>query len=513
MNDSFRRTFPASLEALRQLRAELESTELLLALPDELRNNALLVITEWVTNLIEHPQPPPQRVELTLLERETSRGSPSLHLEIEDDGDPFADFDKAIARRDTPLEELILDEEGLGLHLMAQLFPQPRYRPGPPNRLSLQLYPPQRRTRVAIVDDDPMLAGLMEAYLGDGYELVLYAEGMAALEGIRADPVELIISDIQMPGMDGLALRRALSSEAPLDTIPFVFLTADQRTDTEEEASELYIDDFIVKPVRKVQLQNVVRRVLTRSRQVRDRLGDRLDRSITEALRPVLPQRLGDFSCQVGTRAASAGGGDMLLHLARRDGRHLVLLADIMGHGEQAKFFAHAHAGYLNGIARALPEGLAPAPFLSQLSRGAANDPVLQATLITALALELGPDATLRCASAGHPPPLRLSERGVESVEVAGMLPGLDPEANYDEVELQLAQDELLLIYTDGLVEIGSDPASRHANEQRLITLLQERRMSALERLAEQLLEAHRILTGPTTADDTTFVLLRHEPH
>lgn len=80
--------------------------------------------------------------------------------------------------------------------------------------------------RIIVVDDEPHILRVMSMWISrHGYEVAEAANGQIALDEIRREAVDLIISDMNMPVMDGLALAHAVRVDEGLD-IPFLLLTA-----------------------------------------------------------------------------------------------------------------------------------------------------------------------------------------------------------------------------------------------------------------------------------------------
>lgn len=494
----WRWTGAPSLAAVRDVRSGLDIALAALGLDDEPRQGALLAVSEILTNLVQHAEPTPSSVGVAL------HGRPDAwSIRITDDGGPFGDFKNY--RAAPP----ILGENGMGLALVLDFFPDAAYEAGGDGALNLFLLPYRHRARVALIDDDPIGLEIVETFLSPLYRVDSFLSAAEALPFLAENPADLVISDVAMPDMDGLELRRRLAKESDTDLKPFVFLTGTDDPTVEREASDLGIDDFLTKPVRREKLLSVVERLLRRSRRLREGLSHRLDDDITRPLAPALPDHVAGFRAVLRFRQASAGGGDLLMRLPEtKSGGATLLLFDVMGHGEQAKFFAHAYAGYVNGLARSLPPDEGPGGILSRVSNAVAADGLLRNAIATGLALRLYPDGRFGGASAGHASPLVVRPDRVEELPVDGMLLGLEPKAAYGEVTARLEPGDRLLIYTDGLVEVGKNPEAIARTESVLRKSALETMALPLEAAADAILGA---CLGPAAefSDDMTLVILQ----
>ena len=106
------------------------------------------------------------------------------------------------------------------------------------------------KARILIVDDNPLNLKLAAAVLeSDGYLVRKAPSAEAALERIREPLPDLILMDVRLPGMDGLALARALKADATTQEIPIVVLTAFAMKEDEQRAREAGCDGYLSKPI------------------------------------------------------------------------------------------------------------------------------------------------------------------------------------------------------------------------------------------------------------------------
>ena len=106
-------------------------------------------------------------------------------------------------------------------------------------------------SKILVVDDEVKACELLKRYLeAKGYEAATARNGNEALEELKCGPVDLIITDILMPEMDGFQLCRECKSDDKLKSIPFIFYTATYISKKDEEfALKLGAERFIVKPL------------------------------------------------------------------------------------------------------------------------------------------------------------------------------------------------------------------------------------------------------------------------
>ena len=114
---------------------------------------------------------------------------------------------------------------------------------------------------ILVVEDNEMNMKLMRAVLELGpYRMLEAVDAETGLELARKDHPDLILMDIQLPGMDGLRATRIIKSDQELRTIPVFAITGFAMEADKENAMELGFDDYIVKPFRvKTLLEKIAR--------------------------------------------------------------------------------------------------------------------------------------------------------------------------------------------------------------------------------------------------------------
>jgi two-component system, chemotaxis family, chemotaxis protein CheY len=103
---------------------------------------------------------------------------------------------------------------------------------------------------VLVVDDQRAIRALVKDSLQQlGVRLIAEAEdGEMALSALRLSPVHLVISDLNMPKMDGLALLKAIRATAGLDKTAFIMLTSRGEVELVRQAVALGVNNYLTKP-------------------------------------------------------------------------------------------------------------------------------------------------------------------------------------------------------------------------------------------------------------------------
>jgi len=172
-----------------------------------------------------------------------------------------------------------------------------------------------------IVDDEKGYREVLSAVFGaEGYAVATAPHGRAALQHLRAQPVDVIISDVRMPDMDGIELLKKVRG---IDAdIGIVLMTAFGTINTAREAFKLGADDFVQKPFNNEELKLIVRRTLERRALVNE------NRALKQAQRAT-----GSIQNLIGTSAKMQELFGMIETVARE--RSTVLITGESGTGKE----------------------------------------------------------------------------------------------------------------------------------------------------------------------------------
>jgi len=422
----------------------------------------LLTATEILSNIIKHQEKPSNYVRVTLKVKDEY-----IERDIADNGSPFLGFRRKLD------ESMVLSgnvedgiEAGFGFGLMLknndslEYFEKQDEIDGLNHFVAKRMFKEQshkRRTlqKIFLIDDEPIALQIHALMLKDSYEVISFEGGQQAIDAFVQHRPDLIISDLVMPGMGGIELRKRLSRLEGGDVTPFVFLSGNQYEENSLYISSLGIDDFLSKPISEAKLKTVIARLLKRSKQIKKAVQGQFSRDITELLKPSIPDKRQGWSFKIKYQIADSGGGDFVLH-KNLDDSFIAILADVMGHDLQAKFFTYAYVGYLRSLFKNSPEIVDGDIFLGHLSDAVGNDPILENIIMTCQYFRIFPDGTIHISSAGHPKPLMIRANCSDAniINTAGPLPGLSLENKYKITSEKLNPGDKILFMTDGFIDV-----------------------------------------------------------
>lgn len=138
---------------------------------------------------------------------------------------------------------------------------------------------------ILIVDDEPELRhGLQMALMEAGYEVVAARNGLEALNVLQTRPIDLILTDVAMPDMNGYQLLERVHDNPQWATIPFIFFSGRTLDSDIRYGKELGADDYLTKPIEGADLLASVRGKLRRAERLRQRPLANTDQQQTSSI-------------------------------------------------------------------------------------------------------------------------------------------------------------------------------------------------------------------------------------
>jgi len=121
--------------------------------------------------------------------------------------------------------------------------------------------------RFLIVDDFSTMRRILRNLLKEiGYNNAEEAEdGVAALNLLRSGKFDFVVSDVNMPNMDGFALLKSIRADEKLKSIPFLMVTADAKKEDIVNAAQNGANGYIVKPFTKATLEEKVQKIMQKN--------------------------------------------------------------------------------------------------------------------------------------------------------------------------------------------------------------------------------------------------------
>lgn len=345
-----------------------------------------------------------------------------------------------------------------------------------------------------VVDDDPMVRRIVTRGLSQLNPAAVLEEedGLAAQAVLRARPVDVVVTDVVMPKMDGLALMKWAQEHCPGPL--WIVLSGLDTFDAAVEALQLGAFDYLAKPPEVPRVRVAVRNALDQIELMRERkrlyaeleasnvqlaekvdqlqqvcrvLEDQaatiqadLDRAeiIQRALLPQEPPALKGWCLETLYRPGSSVGGDFYDAVVLEEGKLGLVIADAAGHGVAAAMLSVL---FKLRLTRVDSDGAAlmPHQVLERLNQrlygmlSASNAFITAAYILLDLHTGRG---TL--ASAGHPPCLLTATDGMaHKLERTGPALGLEASPAYAEHDFALQPGNRLMLYTDGVLDGGPD--------------------------------------------------------
>lgn len=374
-------------------------------------------------------------------------------------------------------------------------------------------------SRILIVDDVKANIDVLVQALRDEYKLSVALDGTTALRSIEANPPDLVLLDIVMPGLDGYEVCRQVRAHEPTREMPVMFLSALEDVKDKAHGFEVGGNDYLTKPFEVLEVKARVRSLL-KAKAYADAVREAMVRDLRlarEIQMGILPADLAAAATGTGldihavVEPAREVGGDLYEVLRVSDRRLVVALGDVSGKGIPAALFMAVAMTVLRTLARQIAE---PAEILRRLNDELARqNPRGMFVTLQCLVFDLERHC-VSCAGAGHhqlaivspgrPPRLACPSTGWP----AGLMPSNPVESE----TVPLSPGDTFLLFSDGVSE-AMNPAEDFYGEERLLAALAGTSgATAAETVQRVLADVRAFSAGAKQSDDITVVAARYAP-
>lgn len=394
--------------------------------------------------------------------------------------------------------------------------------------------------RILIVDDQQANVSLLERMLtGADYRSVSSTVNPHEVCGLHRDnPYDLILLDLQMPGLDGFQVMEGLKEIETNGYLPVLVITA--QPGHQLRALKAGAKDFVSKPfdlaevlmrvqnmlevrllhteakkygrlleetVRELESSREIIRLKTLEEQKKSEREFALAQETQESLLPRSLPEFKNFRLHAFNNPTRYVGGDFYDFLQLGSGDWMGVLADVSGKGMSAALLSSMVLGALRMEFLA---GTPPPEIMSRMNQ-LLREKSLDYQFVTLFLFLLNPEGQGQFISAGHNPSyiFRAATATIDELASDAFFLGMFDGASYPSRPLQLDHGDILVVYSDGLTD-AENQRREEFGEERLRAIISQWGPSGSEAVERKLLEAVEEFTeGMPQTDDITFVVVQ----
>jgi sigma-B regulation protein RsbU (phosphoserine phosphatase) len=329
----------------------------------------------------------------------------------------------------------------------------------------------QSQKNILLVDDNPLyLKMLSQAFYKAGFMCHTVPSAHEAINKLATYTPDVILSDYEMPEMNGLEFRQYLMDQPAYRDIPFIFLTANTDITLMSTGLDLQAVDYVVKNIPANVIISKLNNLLDTVQKQRELSEMEIKKAAAALNIKAVPDKAPQFdNLKIEfwhKDYQDIPGGDFIDFIAADNNYTFILLGDIMGKRWNAWFFTFTFLSYIRAAIRfsILSGEHSTAVILQKVNQIICQDEMLQDVLSSLSLLRVNRQTgQIFYAGAGDMPLLHYhhAESRLEQVASSGLLLGLFTDGIYTEQEISLQSNDRLFIFTDGITDFASEHGSK----------------------------------------------------
>jgi phosphoserine phosphatase RsbU/P len=374
--------------------------------------------------------------------------------------------------------------------------------------------------RILIVDDTPANIQTLSAILKEkGYQLSVATNGKQALQVLEKVQPDLILLDVMMPEMDGFETCLQIKKSEALRNIPIIFLTAKTETADIVAGFEAGAVDYVGKPFNTHELLarinthlsiDQLRRSLAEKNEELARAQKRereMAFRVQSQLIPTTMPQIPGWEFAANWQPAREVSGDYYDFIKNKEIQEIVI-ADVSGKGMPAALFMASIRSIVRAKATAL---LNPAETMTQANALICGD-AARGMYVTVFFAELDPEKRLLTyVNCGHNAPFwyRASQNEITELPSTGSVVGIIPGAQWEQKQIEVGRDDVVLLYTDGISEAFNEEDQEFGDERLKDILMKNAKQSPAQILNEVQTALDAFVASAPQSDDRTIVIIK----
>ena len=378
---------------------------------------------------------------------------------------------------------------------------------------------PEEGARILVVDDQPENCAVLQRRLErEGHSCLSVHDGETALARLAAEPFDLALLDIMMPGIDGREVLRRIKADAKLRHLPVIMISALDQIESVVHCIELGAEDYLPKPFDPVLLRARIGASLDRKR-LRDaeqaafaalkESQEKLAAELAEAaayVQSVLPAPLagGPVRASWEFLPSSSLGGDAFDYGPLPGGLFGICLLDVCGHGVGAALLSISVLNVIRSESLPGVDFTDPGAVLAALNTAFPMERHGEMFFTAWCGIYDTSSRAMRFAAGGHPPAVLVRADGTaERLAAKGPVIGACPGMKFATAEAAVPPGARLFVFSDGAYEITRADGSVMGHGDLQAMLARAPREGAVPWVMSQLRAAN---SQPVFDDDVSLV-------